>query len=162
VERFGPLLEAPFVELSPADAEHLVRGSYQTSGLVGGRALPRIVEDPSRSAQAGVTCGPFSTEAFPSPLQPIDDLPPSTVITSITPLPSGRLLVRGTASDDGVVVRVTVNGRAATAVEPNFAQWEIVLDRVRSGAFAITAGAEDESGNVERTPHQVVLAASPI
>ena len=162
VERFRPLLDLPFVELSPADAERLVRGSYPTRGLVGGCRLPRIVEDPRLAIESGGTCGPFSTPDFPSPLQPIDDLPPATVITSISTLRSGRLLVRGTTSDNGSVVRVNVNGRAATPIEPNFAQWEIVIDRVGGGSFKVRAAAVDASGNVEQTPHEVLFAVAPI
>jgi hypothetical protein len=158
--RLRSLLGPAFLELAPAEAERVVRGSYNTKGLVSGSPLPRIVEDPLLAANTGVTCGPLATSGFPSPLQPLDDLPPSTVITSVEWARAGRLLVRGTTADDGVVVRVTVNGRAAKAIAPNFAQWEVVLDRAGAGPVKVTASAEDAAGNVEATPHALVVAAA--
>jgi hypothetical protein len=82
--------------------------------------------------------------AFPELLKPVDDLPPSTVITSVV----GKL-VRGTTSDNGDVKQVLVNGKPARATSPNFLTWEIELDAVTT----LSAGAEDLAGNVERTPH---------
>jgi hypothetical protein len=153
--RYRPVLGAGVVEMSPADAERLVRGSYNTGGMVEGRALPRIFEDPSVARGSGVSCGPLSSAAFPAPLDPIDDLPPATVILSIEQPSAGRLVVRGTTSDNGDVKRVLVNGREATATATNFAEWVITLDAVPSGACELSAGAEDAAGNVEETPHVV-------
>jgi hypothetical protein len=94
---------------------------------------------------------------FPNSLSPVDDLPPTTVITSITHAAPGMLLVRGTTADNSTVKRVTVNGREAKAVAANFAQWEIELSGVPGGPVRLTARAEDAAGNVEPTPH-VLLA----
>src|SRR5439155_15056094 len=63
--------------------------------------------------------------AFPKLLDPVDDLPPATVITHVAKLDAKKLLVRGTTSDNGTVKRILVNGREACAVTPNFAEWEI-------------------------------------
>jgi len=76
--------------------------------------------------------------------KPVDDFPPSTVITSIS-----NGLVRGTTVDNGVVKRVLVNGREAKATAPNFAEWEIALDKTDK----VEAWAEDEAGNKESRPH---------
>jgi hypothetical protein len=81
---------------------------------------------------------------FPELLAPVDDLPPATVITSVS-----KGVVRGTTCDNGVVKRVLVNGRQATATAPNFAEWEISIDT--SGK--IEAWAEDAAGNVETNRH---------
>jgi hypothetical protein len=62
----------------------------------------------------------------------------------------GRLLVRGTAADDGAIRRVSVNGREARAVGPNFLEWEVEVDE----APTLTAAAEDAAGNAEKTPHE--------
>jgi len=78
----------------------------------------------------------------------VDDLPPATVITSVS-----KGIVRGTTSDNGTVKRVLVNGREAKATAPNFAEWEIALD----AAGTIEAHAEDEAGNRELHPHRVVI-----
>lgn len=81
---------------------------------------------------------------FPELLSPVDDLPPATVITSVS-----RGIVRGTTSDNGPVRRVLVNGREATATAPNFSEWEIAID----GPGKIEAWAEDAAGNVETNRH---------
>jgi hypothetical protein len=81
---------------------------------------------------------------FPELLAPVDDLPPATVITSVS-----NGVVRGTTSDNGVVKRVLVNGREAKATAPNFLEWEIAAD----GTGKLEAWAEDAAGNVEANRH---------
>ena len=90
---------------------------------------------------------------FPELLDPIDDLPPATVITHVSRTP-GKLLVRGVTSDNGAVKRVLVNGAEARPVRPNFAEWEVVLDHSGTGALKLTAHAEDAAGNVEKMVHE--------
>lgn len=82
--------------------------------------------------------------AFPELLSPVDDLPPATVITSVS-----KGVVRGSTCDNGVVKKVLVNGREAKATAPNFAEWEIALDDVAK----LEAWAEDAAGNVETNRH---------
>jgi hypothetical protein len=91
---------------------------------------------------------------FPAPLQPVDDLPPTTVITHASNTEPGKLTVRGTTADGGAVKRVSVNGKEARSLRPNFAEWEVVL-AVPEGGLTLTASAEDAAGNVETTPHQL-------
>jgi hypothetical protein len=97
-----------------------------------------------------------STADFPAPLDPVDDLPPATVITDVLRSPSGQLTIRGTTSDSGAVKRVTVNGQEARTLRPNYAQWEIVLTAPETGV-ALKALAEDAAGNVEKRAHEVVV-----
>jgi hypothetical protein len=92
---------------------------------------------------------------FPKLLDPVDDLPPTTVITHIR-RDGSKLIVRGTSADNGVIKRVTVNGKDAKALAPNFAQWEVVFPADQVGA-KLTARAEDAAGNVEKRPHVVAL-----
>src|SRR5262249_29530135 len=47
--------------------------------------------------------------AFPKVLDPVDDLPPTTVITHVRRPASGKVVVRGTTADNGAVKRVVVN-----------------------------------------------------
>lgn len=83
-------------------------------------------------------------------LKPIDDLPPATMITRVLPTESsGRVRLQGSTTDDYEVRRVVVNGRAASPLRPNFAEWEVELDV--NATFS--ASAEDAAGNVEPTPH---------
>jgi hypothetical protein len=93
------------------------------------------------------------SSAYPNPLEPIDDLPPITVITHVSSQAAGKLLVRGTCADNGTIKRVLVNGQEARAVTPNFAEWEIGLERP-AGAMKLSAHAEDTAGNVEKRPHE--------
>jgi len=88
---------------------------------------------------------------FPELLSPVDDLPPTTVITRV--IRAGKTVtVRGSTADNGTVAKVTVNGHAAKSTAPNFAQWEIVLP-APAGELKLEAHAEDAAGNVETTPH---------
>lgn len=96
---------------------------------------------------------------FPQPLEPIDDLPPATVITHAQHR-DGKLIVRGTCSDNGKVQRVLVNGREAAPLSTNYATWEITLDAQPGGAESIIAHAEDAAGNVENLPHRRSSAAN--
>ncbi len=115
--------------------------------------VPLLTGDESRAAEVhGVP--------FPALLNPVDDQPPATVITYVSGIKEGKLVVRGVASDDGVIRKVVVNGRPATATAANFAEWEIVLNEVM-GENKITAHAEDAAGNVETHIHVVERSRQP-
>jgi hypothetical protein len=87
-------------------------------------------------------------------LKPVDDLPPATVITRVQAGESeGRVRVLGTASDNGAIERVVVNGKEARPLRPNFAEWVIELEGQTGAGLTIRAHAEDASGNVEATAH---------
>ena len=95
---------------------------------------------------------------FPKLLDPVDDLPPITVITHMRTR-ENNLIVRGTTSDNGVVQRVLVNGREAKALSPNYAEWEIVIP---IGVSQLSAFAEDGAGNVEPRPHVLAVPQGEI
>ena len=88
--------------------------------------------------------------AFPKSVDPVDDLPPATVIMQVKKQ-DGKLVVRGSTSDNGTVKRVLVNGVEAKATRENFAEWEIVLPMGTS----VVAYSEDAAGNVEKLKHEV-------
>jgi hypothetical protein len=134
---FGPNRHAKFVSTRAADL--LSDGnSYREVPLVTG----------SRSRVAEV-----QDVEFPDLLDPMDDRTPTTVITHVWQNAPGKLLVRGTTSDNGTVKRVVVNGHEAKATATNFGEWEIVLDGAVQGATRLTAHAEDAASNVENRPH---------
>jgi hypothetical protein len=112
-------------------------------------AEPQLTGDESRVAEV-------SGVSFPQVLDPVDDLPPTTVITRVV-RSGARVTVRGVTADNGPVKRVVVNGKDARAVSPNFAEWELMLDGVPAGAFELKAHAEDAAGNVEQTPMLVTV-----
>lgn len=123
-------------------------GEYRAGPAKFRRESP-LTGDESRAAEVtGV--------AFPQPLAPVDDRPPTTVVTGVTRAGS-TVTVRGTTADDGPIARVLVNGRPARAVGANFAEWEAVLTGVPAGPLRVETAAEDAAGNVERTPMVVVV-----
>ena len=94
---------------------------------------------------------------FPVLLNPVDDLPPITVITRVI-RNGGTIVVRGVTADNGKVAKVTVHGREAKATAPNFAEWEVFCyHQPPEGEVKIVAGAEDAAGNVEKTPMVLIV-----
>jgi hypothetical protein len=119
-----------------------------------GRVTFRRTEVPVRlpDARPGYFGEPFDLTEFAG-----DTLPPATVITDVRKGKGGTLVVRGTTSDNGVVRAVLVNGRPARATAPNFAEWEIGLDKLAGEEVKLTAYAVDDSGNVEPRPHTLLV-----
>jgi hypothetical protein len=83
---------------------------------------------------------------FPQLLDPVDDLPPTSVVTHII-RQGDKLLVRGTTADGGDVQQVTVNGQTVQATAANFSQWEI---RVAVASRELKVTSRDKAGNEER------------
>jgi hypothetical protein len=111
------------------------------------RADPPLTGDESRVAEV-------DDLPFPLLLDPVDDLPPTTVITHVAPQDSGAVLVRGTTADNGMVTRVLVNGREARSIRDQFAEWEILVEPFKGEPpRRIHARAEDAAGNVEPREH---------
>jgi hypothetical protein len=110
------------------------------------RAEPPLTGHESRVAEVKNT-------EFPKLLDPVDDLPPTTVITHARRLAGNKVIVRGTTADNGTVKSVLVNGKQARATRPNFSEWEIILEDASSRPLALRAHAEDTAGNVEKRPH---------
>ena len=93
---------------------------------------------------------------FPVLLTPVDDLPPTTVITRVIRT-GGSAFVRGVTADNGKVAKVTVLGREAKATAPNFSEWEVSVAHLPQGELKFTAIAEDAAGNVEKTPMVLIV-----
>ncbi len=113
------------------------------------RAEPPLTGDESRVKE-------MKDVPFPEPLSPVDDLPPTTVITRVI-RSGGKVIVRGCTADNGTVTKVTVNGQPAKSTAANFAEWEAVLEGVPTGEYKIEAGSADAAGNVEKTPMTVTV-----
>jgi hypothetical protein len=52
---------------------------------------------------------------------------------------------------------VLVNGKEAKAVSANFGEWELMLDTVAAGPMKLSAHAEDDKGNIEKTKHEFAV-----
>jgi hypothetical protein len=137
---YGPGRHAKVVSTRAGD----VRGDSETKY----REEPPLTGDESRVVEV-------ADLSFPQLLDPVDDLPPATVITAVRKLPNNKLAVHGTTSDNGVVTEVLVNGQKAAASAPNLAQWTITLDATHLQNGRIEAYAIDAAHNVEKRPHVV-------
>jgi hypothetical protein len=100
---------------------------------------------------------PSLPDDYDKVLSPRDDFAPVTVITRVQRTTSGELKVSGTASDNGEVMQVLVNGKPAKATAANFGQWEITLGGADAKALKLIAVSNDKAGNTEKTPHEVAL-----
>jgi hypothetical protein len=88
---------------------------------------------------------------FPTLVDPKDDLPPATMITSVRS-EDGKVRVRGVAQDDGTIASVIVNGSEAKilAQHAGVADWELVV-----APGPISAHARDAAGNEEKWGQRV-------
>ncbi len=93
---------------------------------------------------------------FPTLLEPLSDLPPSTVVTRVRRTAEGSLLVRGTTCGNGVIKAVRVNGHPAQPVGSDLSEWEVVLTEDIPGG-KLVALAESEAGLTEATPHELSI-----
>jgi hypothetical protein len=97
----------------------------------------------------GVRVAEVADEAFPKLLDPVDDLPPATMITSVR-RDHDQLIVRGVTQDNGEIASVTVNGTAAQlTTHAGVTDWQATVPA--AGVTTITASATDQAGNGERT-----------
>ena len=113
------------------------------------KPMPPLTGNESRVAEVrGLT--------WPRLLDPVDDLPPATVITSVK-RDGKRLLVRGVAHDNGPIVSVIVNGKQADIVTASagVVDWEITIDSPADGP--LVAYSRDKAGNDEQTAHRMAL-----
>ncbi len=99
---------------------------------------------------------------FPTVLDPIDDLPPATIIVypangATVRAKDGTLVVRGATTDNSRTRRVVVNGVEAKDVDYNFHAWQARLTGIQPGPLTITAYGEDTAGNKEITAHKITV-----
>jgi hypothetical protein len=114
------------------------------------RELPPLTGDESRVAEV-------KDIQWPQLLDPVDDLPPATVITDVR-REQDHLVIRGVAHDNGDVHTVTVNGHQAQilADDAGVVDWQVTINPPADGQ--LTAFATDAAGNIEQTKHEVTLS----
>jgi hypothetical protein len=103
-----------------------------------------------------VRAAEVKSAAFPTLLEPVDDLPPATMITSVRKQ-KGALLVQGLSQDNGDIASVTVNGRPARILSSwaGVTDWEIAIEARAANAGRLVAQGVDRAGNAEKTGHGV-------
>jgi hypothetical protein len=101
-----------------------------------------------------VMAAKVSGVGFPTLLEPVDDLPPASMIRSIQKA-DGKLIVTGLSQDNGDIASVRVNGQPATitATSPGVAEWRAQIEIPADGQ--VTAVAADRVGNTETTVHHL-------
>ncbi|MCH5372596.1 MAG: hypothetical protein JJ992_01365, partial [Planctomycetes bacterium] len=113
------------------------------------RSLPPLTGDEARVAEVeGV--------AWPELLDPVDDVPPATIITSVR-REGAKLIVCGVSHDNGRITEVLVDGRPADIIsqQAGVADWRLVLPIPGEGR--LVAFAKDDAGNTEKTAHVLPL-----
>lgn len=142
---------------------HGLFGSNHATKVVSARFAGQMTGENYRSIEhftgRDVRAADVSGVAFPKLLEPMDDLPPATMITSVRRT-SSKLHVRGLTQDDGEIASVRVNGHLAAILSGpgGVAEWEIVLERSRLGSAQLTARAVDRAGNRETRGHQIEIS----
>lgn len=89
---------------------------------------------------------------WPALLEPLDDEPPATIITSVRRAGEG-VCVQGVSHDNGTITSIEVNGQPATilSADSGVVDWEITLAATTDGK--LLASARDGAGNVEQNGH---------
>jgi hypothetical protein len=115
------------------------------------RQEPTVTGDETRLAEV-------KDVSWPRLLEPVDDLPPATIITSVVQQ-DGRLLVTGVSHDNGEIRQITVNGKTATidSSDAGVVDWHLAIDAAKTKS--LVAQATDAAGNKEQTTHK--LPAGP-
>ena len=128
-------------------------GPGQSARVVSAK-FPDLMQGSPYAPLAGFT-GPdvraaqVPNPAFPTLLEPIDDLPPTTLVLSLQTV-RGKWVVRGVTQDNGELASVSVNGQKVTprATAPGLLDWEVTLTIPRDGKLHVTA--TDRAGNTGR------------
>jgi hypothetical protein len=134
--------------------------SNSVTKVMSGRFLDRTPDKSYRSIDdftgKDVRAADVTGVAFPQLLDPIDDLPPATMITSVRQA-KDKLIVRGVSHDNGEIESVLVNGQPAAILraQAGVADWEISFDLGSSKILKLAAKAADAAGNAEKTGHTI-------
>lgn len=120
-------------------------------------AVAGLTGDESRAAEA-------KDAAFPAAPALVDDLPPATVVTSVTRQGS-RVRVAGISTDNNSVGHVAVSLSAGSSIrkvaaEVNGIDWVAEWDDAPLGTLIIEAVGKDMAGNLEKTPATVRLPSA--
>src|SRR5262249_38613127 len=94
--------------------------------------------------------------AWPKLLDPVDDLPPATIILSVR-RQGDKLLVKGVSHDNGIIRFVKGKGQDAKLafIQSGLVAWSAELPLPKDGR--VTAAAVDEAGNRETLTHTVFV-----
>ncbi|MBC8351647.1 MAG: hypothetical protein H8E66_06640 [Planctomycetes bacterium] len=136
-DHFGPGRHAKVVSIAAKD---LVNDGNEY------KSSPPLTGDESRVAEV-------KDAHWPELLDPVDDVPPATIITSIQQH-GGKVIVRGVSHDNGKIVSINVNGVQAQVLEVSSGVVDWQAELTLPGDGRLVAFAKDRTGNVEQTAHK--------
>ena len=119
------------------------------------KATPPLTGNESRVAEVG-------NVDWPKVLDPVDDLPPATIITSVRER-DGNVELQGVSHDNGTITKITVNGQPAQVISSGagVVDWQITLKTPANRK--LTAAATDNAGNTEQqTAHRITLPGKSV
>lgn len=91
---------------------------------------------------------------WPTLLNPVDDLPPATIITSVKSH-ANSITVTGVTHDNGDIQSITINGHKAVILHSAAGVTDWTFTASATDLQTIVATATDTAGNVELTPHHL-------
>lgn len=91
---------------------------------------------------------------------PVDDLPPVTVVTHVRIDSDGTCHLRGVATDNETVRRVHVNDRSVPINQRGVCDWTFEFSSELDGNATLEVRAEDQAGNVEPRPHVIDVSGT--
>jgi hypothetical protein len=157
--RGGSVRVDPFVERGVPYYVHDYYGPGRHAKIVSTKATDLLKDGNSYRQEPPLTgdesvVAEVTDVAWPKLLDPVDDLPPATIVLSVRAV-GDTLLVRGVTHDNSDIRAVKVNGQDASilAMQAGVADWQIELPRPADGT--LRAWAIDAAGNVETLVHTV-------
>jgi hypothetical protein len=162
--RGGTVRVNPFVAQGVPYFVHDYFGPGRHAKIVSTKAADLLKDGNKYRAEAPLTgdeslVAEVTNVAWPAVLDPVDDLPPATIITQLHRA-GEKLVVRGVSHDNGDITSVLVNGVEAEFMSSaaGVVDWEVAIATSADGK--VTAFALDKAGNREQTAHRLVLSAT--
>lgn len=154
------------VELSQIQGKYTVSDldSYLATGVAAdkpgvGLNRSRLPGFPRGTGAGGTSYQGAEVEV--ATLQPVDDMPPMTVITGVR-IDGDQMHLHGISSDNGTLQRVMVNGQQAELLD-QYGNWQITIRTSQGedavGVVSFAAHAADAAGNEEHAKHVIKMPA---
>lgn len=158
----GSSLVEPFVDRGVPYFVHDFYGAGRDAKIVSVRAKHLINDGNSYREDRPITgdesrIAEVANVTWPQLLNPVDDIPPATIITSVR-RDGQRIHVRGVSHDNGEITSVRVNGQTIRpkSSDAGIVDWSTTIESTT--VEAVIAFATDAAGNCEQTVHRKGVA----
>ena len=160
----GSQLVEPFVDRGVPYYVHDYYGPGRDAKIVSIRARHLLADGNAYREERPITgdesrIAEIQNVEWPKLLDPVDDIPPATIITSVH-RDGGQLIVRGVSHDNGDILSVVVN-KIQTRIlssKAGVVDWKATVDPPDDGM--LVASAIDRTGNVEKTSHRLAVSTA--